>query len=332
MKIVMYLAAVVGGQVFTTGLLAWVLATSSARSPGAVLLAALAPTAFVGAAWCLGTRSVDAPVRTPGTAWTAAFGTGWQRSGSALLAIGILATLAHALTNGNSVWPALVLVASGFVLSGFGIGTGRWIRARRPDELISGPRRMPAAERLQRQMACLVAIGSQAIFWISLLAGAPSRPTGDTGQLVYHLLGNTQLALYATGLAAMICGAYLRDQVLHDARVNRDQTALLRRIIRGRTPLPQDAELRRQALRFALSMPYQSFFRAMVFPLLFLAQALQYYVGVIRGEGSFFGQVTSFALAVGLVLSTAHFLRWGRAARRFARRQPQGPPVTTPGG
>ncbi|MGP5608303.1 hypothetical protein [Arthrobacter rhombi] len=335
MKIVTYLATLLGGLVFTTGLLAWVLATSSAMAPGAVLLAALAPTAFVGAAWLLGTSRVRGKEQTPARTRTGTEpetvppGSWWQRSGRALLAIGILATLLHALLSANSLRPTVVILGSGFALAGLGIAAGRWIATHRPDDLVSEQLRMPTAERLQRQMACLVAVGSQAIFWISLLAGAPSRPRGDTVQLVYHLLGNTQLALYGTGIAALICGAYLRDQILHDARVNRDQTALLRRVIFGSTPLPQDAELRRQALRYSVAMPYQSFFRLMVIPLLFLAQALQYYVGIIRGEGSLFGQITSVALAIALVLSTVHFLRLGRAARRFAREQMQDPPVRT---
>lgn len=320
MKVATYLATILGGLVFTTVFLAWLLATSSAMAPGAVLLAALAPTAFVGAAWLLGTSHVRAQAPTPEAEPRAVpAGSWWQRSGSALLAIGTLATISHALLSADTLWPAVVIFASGFALTGLGIVGGRWIAARRPDDLLSLQLRLPTAERLQTEMVCLVALGSQAIFWISLLAGAPSRPTGDTRQLVYHLLGNTQLALYGTGIAALICGAYLRDQILHDARVNRDQTALLRRVIHGRAPLPEDAELRRQALRYSVAMPYQSFFRFLVFPFLFLAQALQYYVGIMRGEGSLFGQLTSVALAIALVLSTVHFLRLGRAARRFAR-------------
>lgn len=325
MKIVMYLAAILGGLVFTTGMLAWTLATSTAVTPGAVLLAALAPTAFVSAAWLLGAGRLRGRAVAP--AGKARSGAWWQRSGFLLLGLGSLSVLVHALTRADSLFPSIVLLGSGLALVALGGATGGWLTGRRRAVLLSEALRMPTAERLRTEIACLIAVGSQSIFWISLLAGAPSRPTGDTGQLVYHLLGNTQLALYATGVAALICGAYLRDQILHDARVNRDQTALLRRVISGSAPLPENEELRRQTLRYAVAMPYQSFFRLLVIPLLFLAQALQYYVGIIRGEGSLFNQLISVVLAFALILSTVHFLRWGRAARRFARGQLQGPSV-----
>lgn len=325
MKIVMYLAALLGGLVFTTGMLAWSLATSTAVTPGAVLLAALAPTAFVGSAWLVGAARLREGEVVP--AGSAPSGAWWQRCGLLLLGLGTLSVLVHVLTSADSPLPSLVLLGSGFAVAVLGNATGRWLAGRRRANRLSEALRMPTADRLQMEIACLIAVGSQAIFWISMLAGAPSRPTGDTGQLVYHLLGNTQLALYATGVAALICGAHLRDQILHDARVNRDQTPLLRRVIGGSAPLPGSEELRRQTLRYAVAMPYQSFFRLIVVPLLFLAQALQYYVGIIRGEGSLFNQLIAIVLAVALFLSTVHFLRWGRAARRFARGQLQGPSV-----
>ncbi|WP_372698283.1 hypothetical protein [Arthrobacter sp. JSM 101049] len=242
MKVLLYLEALLAGLAYAVGLVAWLLTGVSDLSPAVVLLMAQAPTAFVSAAWLLGTgRFLGAG--TPG----APQGHWWRRAG--LVVAGYAAVLAL-------VPPAV----AGAPLAG-----------------------------------AAVVLGSG----IALVAGI-------------------QLALFGTGVAALAAGIQFRDRTLHDARVNPDHVRLLHRVVCKGAGRPPEDELRRQAVRYAVAIPYLSFFNMLYIPLIFLSTAVQRLEPGVASP-SVSTQLIGVALAVALVLVTVHYARQERAGARFAR-------------
>lgn len=309
LKVLTYLATLLAGLGYTVWLLGWLLSGVPTVSPAAIVASAQAPTAFVSAAWLMGAGRILADGNrgghgTPSGRW-------WHRAGLAVAVYAAITALLPPLVTGAPWFPSAVVLVTGFLLVSASSPVCRWILHRRDVDALPTAR-MPTAERQLAVGGALVGACSQAIFWVSLWQpGSAADPTTV-------LWDATQLSLFGSGIAAMIAGIVLRDRILNDARVNPDHVRLLHRVVYRGERLPEDGDLRDQAVRYAVAVPHRLFFQLLFLPLLFLSQALQTYWSADRDGASMLSQLTGLALGIALIVATTYYLRQGRVGRRYA--------------
>lgn len=310
MKVLIYLSSLLAGLAYTAGLSTWLIAGNPGATSEDQLLAALAPTALWCSAWLIGLDRFLAggPIesaRFRGLTW-------WKRVGQATWMLGSMLSILYSFAFGGPILPSVVTLASGVALRFAATSVGRSLAENREADTASASLRLPTAEHLIALGSCCIAIGSSLAFWFSLLIDY-STPDWNS-----RLLSGIQLALFLTSMATMLYGAFIRDRILHDARVNPDHVRELHRLVMKHDGPAPDDEMGRQGIRYAVALPYLLHFPLQFVPLLFLSQvARKIETGAVVGS-SFGSQFFGVIFAVAVVLVTGYYVRQVRAGRRYA--------------
>lgn len=313
MKVLIYLSALLAGLAYTAGLSTWLVAGNVGATPEDQLLAALAPTALWCSAWLFGLDRFLAggpiePARFRGLTW-------WKRVGLTTWMLGSMLSILYPLAFGGPLLPSVVTLASGVALRFAATSVGRRLAENREADTASASLRLPTAEHLIALGSCCLAIGSSLIFWFSLLLDYSTLDWNS------RLLSGLHLALFLTSMATMLYGTFIRERILHDARVNPDHVrGLHRRVMKHDGHAPDD-EMGRQGVRYATALPYLLHFPLQFLPLLFLSQVAQKVeTGAVVGS-SIGSQLFGVVFAIVVIMLTAYYIRQVGAGRRYALEQ-----------